>query len=190
MPAPPPCPVAALHCLGACAPSRSHQQELEVNWTGADGEAAVLAALQDALDSPDLVHEHVGVQLTPASQQLRGVVAAAGFGQSKTRLSLSVQATRSQLTGVELTRTVGSSALSTSIALALMNALDVTIVTRLRFADGGAVAALADPRVLSRFTALRVLNLSHAGLGALPAAVGLLNQLQASPWPVKSCTGS
>ncbi|KAL4853631.1 Phospholipase A I [Chlorella vulgaris] len=168
----------------------SHQQELEVNWTGADGEAAVLAALQDALDSPDLVHEHVGVQLTAASQQLQGVVAAASFGQSTTRLSLSVQATRSQLTGVELTRTVGSSALSTSIALALMNALDVATVTRLRFADGGAVAALADPRVLSRFTALRVLNLSHAGLGALPAAVGLLTQLQASSWAVKSCTGS
>ncbi|EFN59236.1 hypothetical protein CHLNCDRAFT_138222 [Chlorella variabilis] len=156
----------------------SHQQELEVSWTAVDGEATVLASVHDALNSPDLVHEHVKVQLSTGRQQLLGVVAAAGFGQAAARLSLSVQATRSRLTSAELTRTSGSATMSTSIALALWSALDVGTVTRLRVADGGAVAALADTRVLARFKALRVLNLSNAGLGALPPAVGLLTELQ------------
>ena len=103
---------------------------------------------------------------------------------------LSVQATRSQLTGAELTRTAGSGGLSISIALALWSALDVEAVTRLRVGDAGAVAALADARVLSRFTALRVLNISNAGLGALPASVGLLSELQVRRRPVEGFSGS
>lgn len=47
-----------------------------------------------------------------------------------------------------------------------------------RVADAGAVAALADARVAARFTAVRVLNLSNAGLTALPASVGLLTGLE------------
>lgn len=40
------------------------------------------------------------------------------------------------------------------------------------------MAALADARVAARFTALRVLNLSHAGLTALPASVCQLTGLE------------
>jgi hypothetical protein len=151
---------------------------LEVTWTAADGEAAVLAAVQGVLASPDLVHEHVRVQLSPARQQLLGVVAAAGFGQAAVRLSLAVETSRSQLVAAELVRTSGTAAMSTSVALALWSTLDVSAVTRLRAADAGAVAALADARVLRRFAALRVLNLSHAGLGAVPAAIASLTELQ------------
>ena len=137
----------------------------------------MLQAVTDALSGSELVHEAVEAALTAGPGPLLGVVAAAGFG-APVRLSLTVRETRAQLAGVELTRTSGATPLSTSLALALWAALDVAHVTRLRVADAGAVAALADARVLARFQALHVLNLSNAGLGSLPASIGLLTQLQ------------
>ncbi|PRW58490.1 phospholipase A I isoform X1 isoform A [Chlorella sorokiniana] len=153
------------------------QQEREVAWTAGEAEAGVLASLTDTLAAPGLVHEAVHVTLHTASGPLLGVVAAAGFG-APVRLALSVRETVSRLVGVELTRTSGSGTLPTSLALALWQELEAAAVTRLRVADSGAVAALADARVAARFTALRVLNLSNAGLTALPSSVGLLTGLE------------
>lgn len=137
--------------------------------------------LGELLASPQLVHEAVAVQLATGPQSLLGLglgaVAAAGWG-APVRLALSVRETRARLVGVEVARVAGTAPLSTSLALALWSALDPEHVTRLRVADAGAVAGLADARVLARFGALRVLNLSHAGLGALPPSVGLLTGLQ------------
>lgn len=198
-----------------------------LTWTASEGEAAVLGLLHTALASPELIQEHVRVQLSTA-QPLLGVVAAAGYGG--VRLSLSVAACRASLTALDLQRTSGGGTLPTSLALALWSALEAGAVTRLRCrsgvgwvspragaigleqpptglavggmgrrvaaprlltirvhacppsahpcSDAGAVAALGDARVLGRFTALRVLNLSHAGLTALPPAVGKLSELQ------------
>ena len=162
----------------------SHQTgpiEKELRWTAGDSEASVLDQLGELLASPKLVHEAVAVQLATGPQSLLGLglgaVAAAGWG-APVRLALSVRETRARLVGVEVARVAGTAPLSTSLALALWSALDPEDVTRLRVADAGAVAALADARVLARFGALRVLNLSHAGLGALPPSVGLLTGLQ------------
>lgn len=145
----------------------------------------MLGALHDALASPSLVQEHVRVQLsaaTPAHPPLLGVVAAAAFGRGAgpVRLALTVQATRAALSEVELGRAGGSAPLGTSLALEVWSALEVAAVAKLRVADAGAVAALADARVLARFTSLRCLDLSHAGLSALPACIGLLTELQVS----------
>ncbi|KAL4431288.1 hypothetical protein ABPG75_006544 [Micractinium tetrahymenae] len=158
-----------------------HRQEL--SWAGGESEAGVLGALHDALASPSLVHEHARVQLitaAPSQPPLLGVVAAAAFGRGArpVRLALTIQATRAALTEVELGRASGSAPLGTSLALELWSALEVGAVTKLRVADAGAVAALADTRVLARFASLRCLNLSHAGLSALPACIGLLTDLQ------------
>lgn len=141
----------------------------------------MLERLAALLTSPDLVHEAVAVSLTtgPTPLGLGTVVAAAGWG-APVRLQLSVHRTAARLTGVELLRVAGGAPLPTSLAVGLWAALDPTHVTRLRVGDAGAVAALADARVLGRYSALRVLNLSHAGLGALPPAVGRLAGLQVS----------
>lgn len=170
-------------------------QRRELSWTGVEGEAGVLGALHDALASPDLVHEHVRALLTaatPSHPPLLGVVAAAAFGRGAgpARLALAVQATRAALTEVELSRAGGGAPLGTSLALEVWSALEVAAVVRLRVADAGAVAALADTRVLARFASLRCLELSHAGLSALPACIGLLTQLQvrgAGPDEARSC---
>ena len=172
------CPCSCPSC--PTAPCCSHQdgtESKELSFSPNDG---LLPLLEAALGSPDLIHEHVLAQLSPITNQslLGVVVAAAGFGQTLVRLSLSVQAMRSMLTSVELTRTSGSATLSTSVALALWQALELAHVTRLRVADSGAVAALADARTLAQFRALRVLNLSQAGLAALPTCVGMLTELQ------------
>lgn len=148
-----------------------------MSWEAGESEAAVLQRLRDVVEGPELLHEAVEARLHVGSGPLLGVVAAAGFG-APVRLTLSVRETRARLTAVDLTRTSGAAPLSTSLALALWQALDVAHVSRLRVADAGAVAALADERVLARFSALRALNLSHAGLASLPPAIGLLSGLQ------------
>ena len=103
-----------------------------------------------------------------------GVVSAADFGG--VALGLSIEPHRRELRAVELLRTAGGGALSTTLGLSLWSRLDVGAVTRLRC--NHSAAHLWDERVLSRFSALRVLNLSHCGLVALPGVVAALSELQ------------
>lgn len=139
----------------------------------------MLDRLRALLASPDLVHEAVAVRLAtgPSPLGLGTVVAAAGWG-APVRLQLAVHSSAARLTGVDLARVAGAASLPTSLAVGLWAALDPAHVTRLRVADAGAVTALADARVLGRFSALRALDLSRAGLAALPPAVGQLTGLQ------------
>jgi hypothetical protein len=111
-----------------------------------------------------------------AAARRRKERASAGNGGALRASHLQLAHLPGELRAVELLRTAGSGALSTTLGLSLWSRLEVGTVTRLRC--NHSAAHLWDERVLSRFSTLRVLNLSGCGLVALPGVIAALSELQ------------
>jgi hypothetical protein len=144
-----------------------------VEWSSATPDAEVLERVRAALANPAVVSERVEVAVTAGGD---GVVSAAAPDAAGAAVRLTVRGLRPALRSVELVRAAGSGTVSAALGAELWAALELGDVARLRLTEG--VASLWDERVLGRLAALRVLDLSGAGLPALPGAVGALARLR------------
>ena len=149
---------------------------IAVEWTSSETEDEVLSKIFAAATDVSVQKERVAVQLSPegGGQGFWGVVSAAST-LNDVQLAINIQTTKPPLRSIEVLR-ASTGTITTSLGLGIWSSLDVSHVTRLRCNEG--ITSLWDRSLLEKFSSLRVLNLSHANVSALPGVIGTLTCLQ------------
>ncbi len=144
-----------------------------MEWTSVDTDSTVLDRISAAISDPSLVEESVRALLSAPQDPDAGygVVAASAF-YKQVQLSLEIHSTKPTLDSVELLRISGSGSMPSALASSVWSALELSYVRRVRCSVG--TAWLLEQEALARLSSLRVLNLSHCEMTALPGMVGLL----------------
>ena len=162
------------YCLCRTQAGVVSHDSASVSWEGKQADTVVVQKVVTA--ASEVTAERVVVEFgIQGIQGFFGVINAASY-QNEVQVRLHIESAIAPIRSLDLLKTGGGGNISTALGLALWSAVDLSSVTRLTCNDGA--ASLWDRSVLGRFSDLRALNLSYAGLSTLPGIVGSLSSLR------------
>lgn len=169
-------------CSLDAPPTPSPSKSISVSWLSTDTEDEVVDKITNALKDPSVRSERVVVNLGGLAAGggkglFGGIINAASYNH-EIQLNLKIQDSDPILTSIELVKTAGFGALSTSLGGAVWKALSnhLTHVVYLRCEDG--IASLWDEALLAKFSDLKILDLSNSGLVTLSGSIKTLSKLE------------